>query len=356
MAARKFNFVEAYRTMRPDASREIVEARQKSHDKLSPLCRAEMPKAYQTCRLAFQIPQDVAALEWFEKSVKEFDPQFVVSIDKAEAGRIASLLLGDLIDQGSSTVALAVLASSYCGQRRALDIDLLGLARDGIGIASKNRRVSAAKKKIVAPSPTELKPQLDAIQREFIEANVRSAIQAVLTDVRAGTSGVAASAADAHDSLRRDVALLAEEVDMLWWFVGDWIELLDKPRSSLPTGAAAIAAGAQLGDMVRQIPGPYGAYGILSKAVAQDTKINLHAAIASLEEADLEKLALELPESAVGMFLVHGALQASASTSGKGAEAIAQAKEITEIPVTPYELAVQTLRERILIEFGGLEQ
>src|SRR4051794_36158484 len=97
---KKFDFVEMYRKTQPTAAQELVEARQKSHDKLNPLVKT-MGNVYELCRLAFDVPQDIASLtEWFQSPIKEFDPRFSVAIDKAEAARIASLLLRDLMNRG----------------------------------------------------------------------------------------------------------------------------------------------------------------------------------------------------------------------------------------------------------------
>lgn len=358
MANDDFKFVESYRRLVPTAAREVVEARQKGHEKLFPLVKT-MDKYYDLCRLAFRLPQDSASLtEWFEKTTKEFDPQFSVDIDKAEAGRIASLLLRELISRGIAHAAFAVLVSSFCGQRVPVDGALLIAARDALANAARQRRIVVAEKKIAGPAATDLKGKLDAIQQSFAQETVRAGLDAVAVDLRAGVTKLAASANDAHQSLRDDVIRLAEEVDMLWWHIGDWSEALQRPRSDLPTATLAVVAGIELGNFVRSLPGPYGAYGVLRRSLgrADDHKTRLTQVITSIGYGDVKKLAHDLPRSAMTIFPVHAAMWLAAERGDDSwLTAFNQiANDLENSEVGEFDLAVQAFRERVLIKYGGL--
>ncbi|MGD0023829.1 MAG: GTPase-associated system all-helical protein GASH, partial [Xanthobacteraceae bacterium] len=248
MAKQEFKFLEAYRTMVPTASRDVVDARQKSHDKLYPQIKT-MERVYDLCRLAFELPYDSAALaDWFEKPVKEFDVQFSIELDKAEAGRIAALLLRDIISRGTTHYAFAVLVSSYCGRRAPVGgSELLIAARDTTVEAGKERRVVLAHKKIAFPAGKDLKAELEAIQANFSGPTVRAGLDALAADLRDGAAKLATSSNEAFQSLNSDATRMAEELDMLWWHIGDWSELLDKPRGNVPEKAVAVVSGAELG-------------------------------------------------------------------------------------------------------------
>jgi hypothetical protein len=360
MANAKFNFIEAYRTLLPDAAKEIVEARQKAHEQLYPIFSANMARIYELCRLAFQLPQKYESLvESFQKPIKEFEPQFLVEVDKAEAGRIASLLLRDMISRGNQHAAFAVAASSFCGQRSPVDGSVLTLARDTISDGGRERDITLAEKKIVATPAGDLKAPLAAMQATLNGDTVRAVIEATITDVRGASSKVASSANDAYQPLRDEVLRLAEEVDMLWWFIGDWIEILEKPRVALRGDTIAIASGVEIGDMVRRLPGPYGAYGILRRSLAEagNTKAKLKDVIKAIHHDDVTKMAHDLPQSAMNVFPVHAALRLS---TDRGAGALSKAlnqvvNDLKDVEVSYYELAIQAFRERVLINFGGLE-
>jgi hypothetical protein len=355
--AAEFKFIEAYRTMVPAASREIIDARQKGHDKLYPLFAQSMERVYEACRLAFQLPQDsTAVVEWFQKTINEFDVQFTIEIDKAEAGRIASLLLRDLVSRGSPQAAFAILVCSCCGRRTPVDDELLVTARNAVANAARERRIVLPERKIVAAPTRDLKAELDALSA-LNPNSARAAFDAVIAETNNVIAKTAASAAEAHQSLRNDVVRLAEEVDMLWWHLGDWSETLDQPRGDLPKEAVGIVSGAELGDFVRQLPGPYGAYGILRRTLGKtsDLKAKLKDAVSSLGD-DVKKLAHALPRSAFSVFPVHAAMRLAADNAQSGWTAAFDqvAGDVKDFDLNYFELAVQTFRERVLIKYGGV--
>lgn len=147
---------------------------------------------------------------------------------------------------------------------------------------------------------------------------------------------------------------------MLWWYIGDWSELLDKPRTALPEPAIALVSAIELGDLVRSIPGPYGAYGLIRRALgtAADTKTTLKASIEAIDAMSLLRLAQPLPDGARALFPVQAAINFAAERStkelGKALKSLLGA--IPAMDVSHYELAVQAFRERLLIGYGGLGQ
>jgi len=362
MAKQEFKFMDAYRTMVPAAGREVVDARQKSHDKLFSLVSKEIEKRYDLCRLAFQLPYDPATLtEWFEKPVKTFDVQFSTALDKAEAGRIAALLLRDLVWRGTSHYALAVVITSYCGRRVSVGgSELVTAAREALVEAGKERRIVLADKKITLPAGKDLKAELDAINASPTGPAVKAGMEAMANELRGGATRLATSASEAFESLKNDTTRMAEELDMLWWHIGDWSDLLDRPREGFPKQAAAVLSGTELGGLVRQLPGPYGAYGILRRTTGKvsDKKTNLKNVIEAIDAADLKRLARPLPVSALGLFPVHEAINLAAERGpSTWAAAFEQkAPDALGLEVSNYDLAVQSFREKMLIDFDNLGQ
>jgi hypothetical protein len=361
MSKKEFKFLEAYRLAAPAATREVVEARKNAHDKLFQLLTT-MDKVYDLCRIAFNLPFDKGAVaEWFEKTVQGGDIHFSLEVDKAEAALLATLLLRDTVWRSGIQYSLASLVASYCGKRNAVGGgDLLGEARAAISASVSQRRIVLADKKITMPPAKDLKAELDAVPTKFDGPTVRVALDAVSDDLRDGATKVANAANDAAASLQGDVKLLAEEIDMFWWYVGDWSERLDKPRSALAKPAIALASAAELGDFVRSIPGPYGAYGLLRRTLgkAADAKTSLKSSVEGMDAKGLSSLVKPLPAGAQVLFPVHAAINLAAE---RGTKDWSEALEslLGPIPATEvsyYELAVQAFRERLLIGLGGLAQ
>ena len=60
----------------------------------------------------------------------------------------------------------------------------------------------------------------------------------------------------AVNALRINAALDREEIDLLWWALGDWSELLKRRYSASPDSVAtALASGIEAGQMLRCMPG-----------------------------------------------------------------------------------------------------
>ncbi len=56
---------------------------------------------------------------------------------------------------------------------------------------------------------------------------------------------------------------------MLWWHVGGWSRLLDKPFAELDLGLAAVLAGVDMADMSRSAAGPAATPAILQGLLRQ---------------------------------------------------------------------------------------
>jgi hypothetical protein len=359
--AAKFDFIQSYRDLDPNASRDVIEARQKGHALLIAEIKS-MERVYDLCRLAFLLaPHPARVTEWFEKPIRSFDPHFLVNRDKAEAGRIAALLLRDRITQAGSYVPLAVLSASFCGKRHPADGGALMIeANEALAAAIRDHRSSAAAKPVQAPEFKAITAELDAMAAQnplpgdVAKRAVEAATQAGENAVKALAEGVEASLSSA----RGDMVRLAEEVDMLWWHLGDWHELLSKPRSNASAETRMVASGIELGALVRRLPGPYGAYGILRRisGADSDSKQTLRSTVGSLLEDDARKLSKDVPSSSKSLFPIHAAIQSVAERGSVGweSEFVKTVPDVADAKTSFFELGVQAYRERVLINYGSL--
>lgn len=56
------------------------------------------------------------------------------------------------------------------------------------------------------------------------------------------------------DALRSNAALDREEIDLLWWALGDWSTMLNRQFSAASSTGCAIASGIEVGRMLRRLP------------------------------------------------------------------------------------------------------
>ncbi|MGY4309745.1 hypothetical protein ACVIJ6_006988 [Bradyrhizobium sp. USDA 4369] len=355
----EFDFIQYYRDLDEGASRNVVEARQKSFEKLSSSID-NMGQIYDLCRLAYQV-EPFPERPWFEDPVREFDPHFVASKDKVDAGRIAALLLRQRMASAGSYAPLAILTTSYCGRRHSADGDVLTTkANEAFVAAVRNHRISSGAKLGPAPKLKAITTEIDTVNSHnpLPGSIAKAAIDAAMASTDAAIKALSDSARGPLDSARSDIVRLSEEVDMLWWCIGDWHELLEKPRTETAVGLKMVISGIELGAMVRQLPGPYGAHGILRRisGAEADGKSNLRAAIRSLSQEDASKLFKDIPQTSKPLFPVHAAIQFVAQLGPVAweAEFAKVAPDIAVAKMSPFELGIQAFRERALLGHGGI--
>ena len=117
--------------------------------------------------------------------------------------------------------------------------------------------------------PTNPEPKLEELRSQAIAAAKQRVLGSSL-DTRArrsvpefGQFGDDALDAEAFgkatgatiDALRYNAALDREELDMLWWVLGDTSNVLEKPLASLSPETRAIVSGIELGALLRGLPG-----------------------------------------------------------------------------------------------------
>lgn len=73
-------------------------------------------------------------------------------------------------------------------------------------------------------------------------------------DVVAATDAVKTSVAKTVTALKENAALDREELDVLWWALGDWSTALDSQLSRATPLAAAVIGGIELGGLMRRLP------------------------------------------------------------------------------------------------------
>lgn len=354
----KFDFIASYRDLDGGATREVIDLRLKSFEKLLAATQ-NMGHIYDLCRLAYQV-DPFPATDWFEAPIKEFDAHFVLKKDSVDAARMAALVLRKRISGHGSYSPLAVITASYCGRRTSADDNILTRdANAAFHAAVRRHCVSDGSKMATAPKLKAITEAIDPVNNgnPLTGVAAKPLFDAVMASTEEAISALSENVRGPLNLARSDIVRLAEEVDMLWWCIGDWHETLGKSRTETPAGLNMVVSGIELGAMVRQLPGPFGAHGILRRisGAEADGKSSLKAALKSLTQDDAGKLFVDIPAASKPLFPVHAAVQLVAQFGATWETEFSKVvPEIANMKMSPYELGIQAYRERALITFGGL--
>ncbi|WOH80562.1 GTPase-associated system all-helical protein GASH [Bradyrhizobium sp. BEA-2-5] len=353
-----FDFIASYRDLDASASREVIDLRLKSFEKLLAAIKT-MGHIYDLCRLAYQV-EPLPTTDWFEAPIKEFDAHFVLRKDAVDAARMAALLLRKRIPGPGSYSPLAVITASYCGRRTSADDNILTReANAAFHAAVRRHRVSDGSKLAQAPELSTIAEEVEKINNgnPLTGAAAKPVFDAIIASTEEAIETLSENVRAPLDLTRSDVVRLAEEVDMLWWCIGDWHEMLGRSRTEMPAGLNMVVSGIELGAMVRQLPGPFGAHGILRRisGAEADGKSSLKAALKSLTQEDAGKLFVDIPATSKPLFPVHAAVQFVAQFGASWETEFSRVvPQIANMKMSPYELGIQAYRERALITYGGL--
>jgi hypothetical protein len=358
MAAASFNFIERYRTLAPAVAREIVDVRHKVHTKLMAET-STMSRAYALVSVAFQLNRSGGEItSWFEKAEHDEDEQFFLNIDKAEAARLASLLLEEHLSGNTPRIATAVLTGSYGGRRLPTpDTAVLSKAKAILEATGKLRQVANQATKVSFTKAADLTTALTNMEQTFNGANGRAVIESVLVELGKVVESLRLSTENVFKSSKSATATLSEEVDMLWWNMGGWSELKKRPLNKLSGPSLAIVAGYELGSFVSEPPGPYGAYGILRHVLgeAYETPTNLKKAAGELGK-DAAALITDTAAKTNPLFPVTTALVHAATHGNSNWNELAGSiGDVLDVNISLFELAVQAYRERALFSYGGTD-
>ena len=349
-----FDFVTEYRALQPTADRTVVTARTAAFEKIAKDANDKFPRVVDLAYFAYRLPfpsGNSEAEEWFETIVRTDDDVFSLTVDKEEAARIATLVLRQRLAGGLTATPVLVHAAAFAGKRQTVDKHELSKAAQRALENLVRRRgnsptlpaVSSGK----AGAADELVKKLAAGGGDPTEAAV---LQAIHEDYRAQIKAVVSSAKSAIDTTWAESRRLAEEVDLLWWHLGGHSYLLDRPIAELPDALKPVVIGMDIGEMINQLPGSFGTYGIIRKAlgdVAEQTfKLSDITKALSNEFSNLAPKPVKHYAVTPLLGIVDDKFEKKVDVTN------AQFKRFTglglETKLTGYELALQAFNERIL--------
>ena len=307
-------------------------------------------------RLVFRTRQTAAlvAVQKIRQTFKDADDTFDMQGNDRELEVLAGACLVALMDEGKKVGAAAALAvtTAALGNARTPDLpmDLCTLAESAIDrIADANRQ----------------RPTLDndsASGSRKVNTRIKTAITKVrdtqnIENVAAAIDLVARIAHAELQAVRRIVSIQDEELQMLWWLIGQRSWEYDCPFSAVPVDAQPLAFAKELADSTESLPGPPSVKALLSRAgLKENQKVMIPAAINAAAPEWLAQIVKENEEEGPSPVSspLHFAINRQRET-GAGDAWVAGWAATTGVSqthaVSALQLGLQFYRERLLQEF-----
>jgi GTPase-associated system helical domain len=297
-------------------------------------------------------------LGWFRDEFIKDDASFSLVNNEREARVLAATILEALVVDEVPHVILGLVAGSVNGHRMPVQSKrLIHLAHEMMGKYSVDeRKPSVVETKVTSTLTAKLGEEIGAIG-----ANDWAALLTMLTKIRNESQSSARTtstqATNALTALNRQVALLREESQMLWWLVGGHSRTLERSFANFGQQQSALIGAVDLGDLTSiSFLGPVAASAMLERIIVLAKRSkgavprDLASAVDGVAREDLQRLnispnkvparlapittAIELART-IGPSVWHGRFL---ETTGLQAT----------IEFEPIELATQLYREHLL--------
>ncbi|MBB3452562.1 hypothetical protein FHT86_000818 [Rhizobium sp. BK313] len=348
----EFNFIDRYHNLQPSAPRDVMAARQEAFKVVAQ--EATQPeKIVDLTRIALGLPHPVGstAPAWLASAIKAKDEMFGM-LDREEAARMASLVMSQRLALGSLGAHVAILAAYFGENRRGPEAESLATeARNGLARLVRTRGADIKIADLEMPTAATFSEEVTKFDAD--NGPITEIVDAIAKDYRTQITTLVNAANAAIGGLRTANQRLAEEVDLLWWHLGGHSFLLDKPLSSLPQAVLPIVVGMDTASMVNRLPGPYGTYGVIRRALGEnaDRAMKLSELIEQLQAQNYIGIVTATVKDAA-MAPIHAVV----------AEVVLNRAPMTndqfrmrtglhlDLVASQYEFALQAYHERLLIK------
>lgn len=310
-------------------------------------------------RLAFdskQIPT-AAGVQRIRETFNSIDTSIEMQGNTREIQVLAGATLATLIGRGGDTGSLGALAISTASMDGArspnLPMDLGVLAEAALDQISENGRRRPNLSGLLSKMP----PKVD-LQKAAEDANEERSFESLAAEaINKAMTALARHQSDIARAVGPFLRMQDEELQMLWWLIGEHSEDLDCNFGSIAGDIQPLVFAKELAGHTEILPGPASIKGLLSRAgLKQRGKFQVSK---SIDAADTEWLHSFIPEEEVSPVTmpIHFGLKRRLET-GSGEAWIASWAAAIGIEVThkisKLELGTLFYRERLLQQFGDL--
>lgn len=297
-------------------------------------------------------------LAWFRDEFFKDDASFSLINNERETRVLAATILEALVEAEDPVAILSLVAGNVNGHRiPAQSKRLTHLAHEVMGRCSVDeRKPSTVETKVAHTVTAKLGEEIAAIG-----GNDWVGLLATLTKIRnesiTSARTTSSQTTNALTALNRQVALLREESQMLWWLVGGHSRTLAKSFTDFGPQQSALIGAVDLGDLTSiSHLGPVAASAMLERIIVLAKRSkgavpkDLASAIDGVSREDLQRLNIFPSKVPARIAPVMAAIEL-ARTIGPGAWH-GRFLDITGLQATiafePIELATQLYREHLL--------
>jgi len=360
-----FNFADMYRRAGIDPQRDIIELRQQSFEQLRQSLSVE--QVVDLARLYFSLPDPSGNnFEWFRESFAVHDQGFSLVENEREAAVLGSCLLATALHDGDAQAGLAALSCSVAGNRKPVVLpDLLAELSEALDSYSIDARKRARIDAETITIPTSSTFAIRADELETNDATIK-ALRRLSNTVHQPTAQLADQVKSVVTPLVDQLVDLREEVDILWWHVGGWSRILNRPFADLDMALASVMCGIDLARLTMNPPGGVAAPAVLQRTISAGrsgkqgktkarTLVSLQEAVDGFPPDSFELLSFGDPiEPLLDACPVLAAFQ-KAATIGPSPEWHASFQRSTgldpSISFSPLDLSMQSYRESLLLAY-----
>ncbi|HDR8996992.1 TPA: hypothetical protein QDB01_002921 [Burkholderia vietnamiensis] len=352
-----FNFADSYRAAGLNPGPDILRLRQAPFEKLRKKLDAQMAVNLTRLYFGMRVPMGT---DWFRDAFGAEDASFSLIDNEREAALLASGLLSAAIADHKMYAALALLTTAVDQAREpAVRPEVMDEARQAItskAIQDRQRERSNPEQ-IKLPPQSKVPTEAEALAQAGDWAKTANLFKQISAESYEATKNLANQTAWVTRPLAKDVLDLREEVEMLWWHIGGWSRVLERPFSDLNPAVAAVMAGLDLADLSSTPAGPVAAPAILQRTITTGrkklTNVTISEAVDGFPPAEIRALALGDALASVPDVCPVLTAFAKASEIGTGTAWHDPYTRMTGIaPSTefsPLGLALQVYRERLLL-------
>jgi len=342
----RFNFADIYRSAGVSPGREIISRRLEVFDRVRSKLNSKM--VIDMIRFYFGLTVSSGA-EWFREAFEENDASFSMHQNEREIAILSACLLTAALEDGKASACLALLTTAAAGNRMPLvHPELVSYARQALYEKSINSRPT--KVESLMPASTQKRKAIG----EVGVLNPGPSLQEASASARSTSN----QTRKLFEDLAWQVKYLREEVEILWWHIGGWSRLLEKPFSELDDALAATMAGLDLADLTQSPVGPAAAPAILHRTIGAGRKtvaekITIMAAVDAFPRDAFARL--ELGEKLARLPDICPILTAFLKASDVGESPAWHntfknaAKLEPQAIFGPLDMATQVFRERLLL-------
>ena len=268
-----FNFADSYKAANLAPGPEIIRLRQEPFAELRAAFNSK--RALDLVRLYFGLPVPDGN-DWFRDAFAKTDDSFSMLDNGREAAVLSACLLAAAIEDGYALAAVASLATAAAGNRQPLvRPEFLDDARQTLLVRETTARsiATADSEQISAPPKSKVPAAAaEALGQAPDWAKVLALFKQIGAEADAAFSHLESQVGGAFLSLATEVANIREELDILWWFVGGWSQVLERPFGDLDRALAPVMAGLDLARLTSSPGGHAAAPALLQRLITAGQK------------------------------------------------------------------------------------